>query len=134
LVVPPPPEFLGGLSNGSGGTEQVLAPPPQFSDNRLVTRVRIVGAVPKTQGQESGLHSQWGQGLCMPCSCTGLILSYNNETHSSIGNLSPSEASKFLERHSRKYDVICISLLSYTSIDYYISSLQHELGVKHFCA
>jgi SH3/ankyrin repeat-containing protein len=58
LVVPPPPEFLGVLSNGSGGTEEVLAPPPQFSDNRLVTRVRIVGAVPKTQGQDSGLHSQ----------------------------------------------------------------------------
>lgn len=58
LVVPPPPEFLGGLSNGSGGPEEVLAPPPQFSDNRLVTRVRIVGAVPKTQGQDGALRSQ----------------------------------------------------------------------------
>lgn len=58
LVVPPPPEFLGGLSNGSGGPEEVLAPPPQFSDNRLVTRVRIVGAVPKTQGEDSRPHNQ----------------------------------------------------------------------------
>ncbi|KAJ9601176.1 hypothetical protein L9F63_000644, partial [Diploptera punctata] len=30
LVVPPPPEFLGGTP---GTTEEVLAPPPQFSDN-----------------------------------------------------------------------------------------------------
>lgn len=58
LVVPPPPEFLGASNNGSGGPEEVLAPPPQFSDNRLVTRVRIVGAVPKTQGGDSRLHSQ----------------------------------------------------------------------------
>ncbi|XP_069675317.1 protein shank isoform X6 [Periplaneta americana] len=58
LVVPPPPEFLGASNNGSGGPEEVLAPPPQFSDTRLVTRVRIVGAVPKTQGGGSRLHSQ----------------------------------------------------------------------------
>ncbi|XP_023706146.1 SH3 and multiple ankyrin repeat domains protein 3 isoform X3 [Cryptotermes secundus] len=57
LVVPPPPEFLGASSNGSGGPEEVLAPPPQFCDNRLVTRVRIVGAVPKTPGEDSHLHS-----------------------------------------------------------------------------
>jgi SH3/ankyrin repeat-containing protein len=57
LVVPPPPEFLGASSNGSGGPEEVLAPPPQFCDNRLVTRVRIVGAVPKTPGEDSQLHS-----------------------------------------------------------------------------
>ncbi|XP_067012663.2 SH3 and multiple ankyrin repeat domains protein 3 isoform X2 [Anabrus simplex] len=50
LVVPPPPEFLGGVASVAGATgpaEEVLAPPPQFSDTRLVTRVRIVGAVPK---------------------------------------------------------------------------------------
>jgi len=57
LVVPPPPEFLGASSNGSGGPEEVLAPPPQFSDNRLVTRVHIMGAVPKAQGGDSQLHS-----------------------------------------------------------------------------
>ncbi|XP_075212417.1 SH3 and multiple ankyrin repeat domains protein 3-like isoform X2 [Lycorma delicatula] len=55
MVVPPPPEFTGGTA-ASALVEEVLAPPPQFSDNRLVTRVRIVGAVPKsTTGR---LHSQ----------------------------------------------------------------------------
>ncbi|XP_049861071.1 protein shank isoform X5 [Schistocerca gregaria] len=62
LVVPPPPEFLGGIGNGNNGatTEEVLAPPPQFSDNRLVTRVRIVGAVPKpgASAASARLHSQ----------------------------------------------------------------------------
>ncbi|XP_046672393.1 SH3 and multiple ankyrin repeat domains protein 3 isoform X3 [Homalodisca vitripennis] len=55
LVVPPPPEYAGG---GAGGpvVEEVLAPPPQFSDGRLVTRVRIVGTVPKST--PSRLHSQ----------------------------------------------------------------------------
>lgn len=59
LVVPPPPEFLGSVAGNNNG-EEVLAPPPQFSDNRLVTRVRIVGAVPKP-GASTGsarLHSQ----------------------------------------------------------------------------
>ncbi|XP_068907345.1 SH3 and multiple ankyrin repeat domains protein 3 isoform X6 [Tenebrio molitor] len=48
FCLPPPPEFGGG--NGCAdhhATEAVLAPPPQFSDNRQVTRVRIVGTVPK---------------------------------------------------------------------------------------
>ncbi|KAK7793822.1 hypothetical protein R5R35_014324 [Gryllus longicercus] len=60
LVVPPPPEFLGGAAGPSTEGEEVLAPPPQFSDNRLVTRVRIVGAMPKS-GPSSNcnhLHSQ----------------------------------------------------------------------------
>ncbi|XP_018896814.2 SH3 and multiple ankyrin repeat domains protein 3 isoform X3 [Bemisia tabaci] len=46
-VVPPPPEFVAANSAASGDVAEVLAPPPQFSDNRLVTRVRIVSAVPK---------------------------------------------------------------------------------------
>ncbi|XP_063229617.1 SH3 and multiple ankyrin repeat domains protein 3 isoform X2 [Bacillus rossius redtenbacheri] len=51
LVVPPPPEFL--------AAEEVLAPPPQFCDNRLVTRVRIVAATPKPgPGTGGRLHSQ----------------------------------------------------------------------------
>uniref|UniRef100_A0A023EY43 Putative pdz domain-containing protein n=1 Tax=Triatoma infestans TaxID=30076 RepID=A0A023EY43_TRIIF len=59
-VVPPPPEFTEATSpNGTNGgniiVEEVLAPPPQFSDSRMVTRVRIVGAVPKGTGR---LHSQ----------------------------------------------------------------------------
>lgn len=46
FCLPPPPEF--GENNGATDTpEAVLAPPPQFSDSRQVTRVRIVGAVPK---------------------------------------------------------------------------------------
>ncbi|KAK9743910.1 Variant SH3 domain [Popillia japonica] len=46
FCLPPPPEF--GENHGASDTpEAVLAPPPQFSDNRQVTRVRIVGAVPK---------------------------------------------------------------------------------------
>nr|CAD7264682.1 unnamed protein product [Timema shepardi] len=55
LVVPPPPEFLGAAGNNVT-TEEVLAPPPQFCDNRLVTRVRIVGALPKPG--PGRLHSQ----------------------------------------------------------------------------
>lgn len=55
VVVPPPPEFTG--SAGPPVTvDEVLAPPPQFSDSRLVTRVRIVGAVPKSNSNR--LHSQ----------------------------------------------------------------------------
>lgn len=46
LVVPPPPEFLSG---GTTEMEVLAPPPPQFSDGRLVTRVRIVGAVPKSK-------------------------------------------------------------------------------------
>ncbi|RZB49894.1 SH3 and multiple ankyrin repeat domains protein 3, partial [Asbolus verrucosus] len=46
FCLPPPPEF-GGNNCLVHGTEAVLAPPPQFSDNRQVTRVRIVGTVPK---------------------------------------------------------------------------------------
>lgn len=45
-VVPPPPGFT---------EADVLAPPPQFSDQRMVTTVRIVGALPKNNGR---LHSQ----------------------------------------------------------------------------
>ncbi|XP_014240790.1 SH3 and multiple ankyrin repeat domains protein 3 isoform X2 [Cimex lectularius] len=52
-VVPPPPEFM--EANSPGMAEEVLAPPPQFSDLKLVSRVRIVGAVPKGNGR---LHSQ----------------------------------------------------------------------------
>ncbi|KAJ8889066.1 hypothetical protein PR048_008560 [Dryococelus australis] len=63
LVVPPPPEFLGAPgAAGTVATEEVLAPPPQFCDNRLVTRVRIVGALPKPGPNTGGrLHSQVGQ-------------------------------------------------------------------------
>lgn len=56
LVVPPPPEYAGGGGNAGPVVEEVLAPPPQFSDGRLVTRVRIVGSVPKSA--PSRLHSQ----------------------------------------------------------------------------
>lgn len=45
FCLPPPPEF--GENTTSFAEEIVVAPPPQFSDNRQVTRVRIVGAVPK---------------------------------------------------------------------------------------
>lgn len=47
FCLPPPPEFGGGNNCAEHTPEAVLAPPPQFSDNRQVTRVRIVGAVPK---------------------------------------------------------------------------------------
>lgn len=62
FCLPPPPEF--GENMTSFGEEVVVAPPPQFSDNRQVTRVRIVGAVPKgatpTQPKvkQGRLHSQ----------------------------------------------------------------------------
>lgn len=56
MVVPPPPEYAGGGGGGGPVVEEVLAPPPQFSDGRLVTRVRIVGTVPKSA--PSRLHSQ----------------------------------------------------------------------------
>ncbi|CAG9820115.1 unnamed protein product, partial [Phaedon cochleariae] len=46
FCLPPPPEF-GENRNSANFGEVVVAPPPQFSDNRQVTRVRIVGAVPK---------------------------------------------------------------------------------------
>ncbi|KAK6618053.1 hypothetical protein RUM44_002495 [Polyplax serrata] len=52
LVVPPPPEFL----SGANTEMEVLAPPPpQFSDGKLVTRVRIVGAVPKTKATAAAM-------------------------------------------------------------------------------
>lgn len=59
IFVPPPPEFEGGPS-AVAAPEAVLAPPPQFSDNRQVSRVRIVGAVPKSgqSGKQGRLHSQ----------------------------------------------------------------------------
>ncbi|KAG5896565.1 hypothetical protein JTB14_010394 [Gonioctena quinquepunctata] len=44
FCLPPPPEFE---ENNTSFNEVVVAPPPQFSDHRQVTRVRIVGAVPK---------------------------------------------------------------------------------------
>lgn len=44
FCLPPPPEFG---ENNPNFSEVVVAPPPQFMDNRQVTRVRIVGAVPK---------------------------------------------------------------------------------------
>ncbi|XP_030754925.1 SH3 and multiple ankyrin repeat domains protein 3 isoform X3 [Sitophilus oryzae] len=47
FCLPPPPEFNGNQSSLLSSEELVVAPPPQFSDNRQVTRVRIVGAVPK---------------------------------------------------------------------------------------
>lgn len=47
FCLPPPPEFdVSGVTQ-SAAPDTVLAPPPQFSDSRQVTRVRIVGAVPK---------------------------------------------------------------------------------------
>lgn len=66
FCLPPPPEFgENGCNAAEPSTEAVLAPPPQFSDNRQVTRVRIVGAVPKgTPGvlqpklKQGRLHSQ----------------------------------------------------------------------------
>lgn len=68
---PPPPEFTPSSDNTCsassiisgeaplqvGSDEEgvvVLAPPPQFSDTRQTTRVRIVGAVPKTATNSSG--------------------------------------------------------------------------------
>ncbi|KAL3266685.1 hypothetical protein HHI36_010847 [Cryptolaemus montrouzieri] len=49
--LPPPPEFLESESTvdsaSTVGVIAPIAPPPQFSDDRQVTRVRIVGAVPK---------------------------------------------------------------------------------------
>lgn len=47
VFVPPPPQFGPSGTAGSTSTEEVFAPPPQFCDNRLVTRVRIVGTMPK---------------------------------------------------------------------------------------
>ncbi|KAJ1530379.1 hypothetical protein ONE63_005288 [Megalurothrips usitatus] len=46
MFVPPPPQF-GAAGAGPTPTEEVFAPPPQFCDNRLVTRVRIVSTTPK---------------------------------------------------------------------------------------
>lgn len=46
--LPPPPEFQGTNTSSENLTAVApLAPPPQFSDNRQVTRVRIIGAKPK---------------------------------------------------------------------------------------
>ncbi|XP_057667503.1 SH3 and multiple ankyrin repeat domains protein 2 isoform X3 [Diorhabda carinulata] len=63
FCLPPPPEFG---ENNPNFSEVVVAPPPQFSDNRQVTRVRIVGAVPKgtlavnaqPKLKQNRLHSQ----------------------------------------------------------------------------
>ncbi|KAI5726732.1 hypothetical protein M8J76_007604 [Diaphorina citri] len=49
-VVPPPPEFIEHAS--CLASEAVLAPPPQFSDSKMVSVVRIVGAVPKSKDGE----------------------------------------------------------------------------------
>lgn len=49
-VVPPPPEFIEHAS--CLASEAVLAPPPQFSDSKMVSVVRIVGAVPKSKDAE----------------------------------------------------------------------------------
>ncbi|XP_023289608.1 SH3 and multiple ankyrin repeat domains protein 3 isoform X2 [Orussus abietinus] len=63
LFVPPPPEFNAGPSSGNPD-ELVFAPPPQFCDNRQQNRVKIIGAIPKSTGNDqvkppSGrLHSQ----------------------------------------------------------------------------
>lgn len=46
-VVPPPPEFI--EHESCLASEAVLAPPPQFSDPKMVSVVRIVGAVPKSK-------------------------------------------------------------------------------------
>ncbi|KAK5643243.1 hypothetical protein RI129_007088 [Pyrocoelia pectoralis] len=55
FCLPPPPEFdmKAGVSHA---TDTVLAPPPQFSDNRQMAKVRIVGAVPK--GVVSNVNAQ----------------------------------------------------------------------------
>lgn len=66
FCLPPPPEFGENGGTAEAATEAaVLAPPPQFSDNRQVTRVRIVGAVPKgapgvlqPKLKQGRLHSQ----------------------------------------------------------------------------
>ncbi|KAF7280771.1 hypothetical protein GWI33_005499 [Rhynchophorus ferrugineus] len=66
FCLPPPPEFNENQPSLLPSEELVVAPPPQFSDNRQVTRVRIVGAVPKgvtpLNGQpkfkQGRLHSQ----------------------------------------------------------------------------
>lgn len=66
FCLPPPPEFNEARANLLATQDLVVAPPPQFSDNRQVTRVRIVGTVPKgippisTQSKikQGRLHSQ----------------------------------------------------------------------------
>ncbi|XP_074037610.1 SH3 and multiple ankyrin repeat domains prosap isoform X2 [Leptinotarsa decemlineata] len=62
FCLPPPPEFG---ENNPNFNEVVVAPPPQFSDHRQVTKVRIVGAVPKgtvvnsqPKLKQGRLHSQ----------------------------------------------------------------------------
>ncbi|CAH1128889.1 unnamed protein product [Ceutorhynchus assimilis] len=66
FCLPPPPEFNEAQAL-LAAEEVVVAPPPQFSDNRQVTRVRIVGAVPKgvvpqmkaqPKVKQNRLHSQ----------------------------------------------------------------------------
>lgn len=49
---PPPPEFEGNANLVDTG-EPVLAPPPQFSDSKQSSKVRIVGAVPKGNNASS---------------------------------------------------------------------------------
>ncbi|XP_050299249.1 protein shank isoform X2 [Anthonomus grandis grandis] len=63
FCLPPPPEFNESQAALLTAEELVVAPPPQFSDSRQVTRVRIVGAVPKGLPQQQKmkqgrLHSQ----------------------------------------------------------------------------
>uniref|UniRef100_A0A0A9XJ26 SH3 and multiple ankyrin repeat domains protein 3 n=2 Tax=Lygus hesperus TaxID=30085 RepID=A0A0A9XJ26_LYGHE len=54
-VVPPPPEFTEATTPGADVEILALPPPPQFSDPKNVTRVRIIGATPKSLNR---LHSQ----------------------------------------------------------------------------
>ncbi|XP_048517677.1 protein shank isoform X9 [Dendroctonus ponderosae] len=66
FCLPPPPEFNETQAALLSAEELVVAPPPQFSDSRQVTRVRIVGAVPKgvppikaqPKVKQGRLHSQ----------------------------------------------------------------------------
>lgn len=53
--LPPPPEFEGSANLVVDAGEPVLAPPPQFSDNKA-SKVRIVGAVPK--GNQASISAQ----------------------------------------------------------------------------
>lgn len=59
--LPPPPEFEGNANLIESG-EPVLAPPPQFSDSRQASRVRIVGAVPKGSAPPLGSQPKLKQG------------------------------------------------------------------------
>ncbi|XP_018336270.1 protein shank isoform X2 [Agrilus planipennis] len=62
--LPPPPEFdeAAAVMASASASEAVLEPPPQFSDNRQVTRVRIVGAVPKANSPPINTPPKFKQG------------------------------------------------------------------------